>query len=78
MRSRGGVAGITTDKKAQKKERDLEEKLLEAGLPLLSRRISLLISLRKSTPPLDRQLNSLISDSKQQIDDFAGDLTCYD
>ena len=31
MRSRGGVAGITTDKKAQKKERDLEEKLLEAG-----------------------------------------------
>ena len=35
----------------------------------------LLISSRKSTPPQSRQLNILISNSKEQVDDFAGELT---
>ena len=33
------------------------------------------ISFRKSIPPQNRQLNVPISDSKQQVDDFVGDLT---
>jgi len=35
----------------------------------------LLISFRKSTPPQNRQLNILVSDSKQKVDDFVGELT---
>ena len=35
----------------------------------------LLISLRKSNPPQDRRLNILISNSKQKIDYFWGELT---
>ena len=34
-----------------------------------------LISLRKSTPPQNRQLNILISNSEQCVDDFVGGLT---
>ena len=35
----------------------------------------LLISLRKSTPPQKYQLNILISNIKQQVDNFVGELT---
>ena len=34
-----------------------------------------LISFRKSTPPQESQLNILISDSKQEADDYVGELT---
>ena len=43
-----------------------------AGLVLLSHRMYLLISFRKSNPPQNRQLDILISDSKQQVVDFCG------
>ena len=37
--------------------------------------LCLSISFRKSTPPQNRQLEFLISNSKQQVDDFVGELT---
>ena len=43
--------------------------------PLLSHRMYLLISFRKSTPPQNRQLDILISKSEQSVDDFRGGLT---
>ena len=41
----------------------------------LSHGIYLLISFRKSIPAQNRQLNVLISKSKQEVDDFVGELT---
>ena len=41
----------------------------------LSDTMYLLISFRKSTSPQNRQLNILISTSKQLVDDFVGELT---
>ena len=40
-----------------------------------SHSMNLLIRFRKSTPPQNRQLNVLIGNSKQQVDDFVGELT---
>jgi len=42
---------------------------------LLSHRMYLLMSLGKSTPPQNRQLDIFISNSKQCVDDFMGNLT---
>ena len=43
--------------------------------PTLSDTLYILITLRMSTPPQNRQLNTLISNSEQQVDDFVGELT---
>ena len=42
---------------------------------VLSHRMYLSISFRKSTPPQNRQLHILISGSKQYVADFVGELT---
>ena len=42
---------------------------------LLSDTMCLLISIRKSTPQQNRQLDILISNSEQQVDHFVGELT---
>ena len=52
------------------------ETLNPKNYPLtLSHRMYLLISFTESTPPQNRQLNILISNSKQPVDDFVGELT---
>ena len=44
-------------------------------LPVLSPKVHLFISFRRSIPQQHRQINILISNSRQQLDDFVGDLT---
>ena len=41
---------------------------------ILSDTMYLLMRLSKSTPPQNRQLNLLISDSQPKVEDFAGEL----
>ena len=46
-----------------------------ASLQIISRTIRFLISLKVSTPAQNRQLNIFVSHSKQQVNDFVGELT---
>jgi hypothetical protein len=51
----------------------LEQQLLaSSGTAPLSNRIYQSIGFRKSTPPHNCQINTLIRNSKQQVDDFVG------
>ena len=53
-------------------------KAIETDSPILFHSMYLLINLRKSTTPQNRQPiepNILISNSKQLVDDFVGELT---
>ena len=47
----------------------------EASVPFLSERMYSLISFRKSTPPQNRHLNILTTNSKQWVDEFMAELT---
>ena len=49
-----------------------------ARMANLSDTIDLLISFRTSTPPQNRQLDILVSNSEQQVDNFVGELTFQD
>jgi len=49
--------------------------LRTGALPSLSHGMYLLLSFRRSPPPQNRKLDILISDSKQKVDDFMGELT---
>ena len=46
--------------------------------PLSSDTMYWLISFRESTPPQNRQVNIVVSNNKQQVDDFVGGLTFQD
>jgi hypothetical protein len=46
-----------------------------ARIAILSDTMYVLISFRKSIPQQNRQLQILISSSKQKVDDFVGELT---
>ena len=48
---------------------------VKAASPVLSDTMCSSIIFRKSTPPQDRQPSIYISDSKQSVDDFVGELT---
>ena len=48
---------------------------IRTSVPDLSGIMYLLIGFRKSNPPRNRQLDILISNSKQHVDDFVGELT---